>query len=42
VTQPRAVAAAFERAGLRVAQHARLNLIPGLPLYFDWLLEKRA
>jgi SAM-dependent methyltransferase len=42
VTQPRAVAAAFERTGLRVAQHARLNLIPGLPLYFDWLLEKSA
>ena len=42
VTKPRAVAAAFERTGLRVAQHARLNLIPGLPLYFDWLLEKSA
>lgn len=42
VTTPRAVANAFDRAGLRVAQHARLCLLPGLPLYFDWLLEKAA
>lgn len=40
VTTPRAVATAFDRAGLRIAQHARLNLLPGLPLYFNWLLEK--
>jgi len=42
VTTPRAVASAFDRAGLRVARHARLRLIPGLPLYFNWLLEKAA
>jgi SAM-dependent methyltransferase len=42
VTTPRAVASAFDRAGLRVVEHARLHLIPGLPLYFDWLLEKAA
>jgi SAM-dependent methyltransferase len=40
VTTPRAVASVFDRAGLRVAQHARLCLFPGLPVYFDWLLEK--
>ena len=40
VTTPRAVARAFNRAGLQIAQYARLRLIPGLPLYFDWLLEK--
>jgi SAM-dependent methyltransferase len=40
VTTPRAVASAFERAGLRVIRHAPLRLIPGLPLYFNWLLEK--
>jgi SAM-dependent methyltransferase len=42
VTRPQAVASAFDRAGLRVVQHARMHLIPGLPLYFDWLLEKAA
>jgi SAM-dependent methyltransferase len=42
VTTPRAVASAFDRAGLRVAQQARLRLLPGVPLYFDWLLEKAA
>ena len=42
VTTPRAAASAFERAGLRVSRHARLRLIPGLPLYFNWLLEKAA
>jgi len=42
VTTPRAVANAFDRAGLRVARHARLRLIPGLALYFNWLLEKAA
>ena len=42
VTTPRAVASAFDRAGLRVTQHARLRLLPGLPLYFNWLLEKAA
>ncbi len=42
VTTPQAVASAFDRAGLRVVQHARLHLIPGLPLYFDWLLDKAA
>jgi SAM-dependent methyltransferase len=40
VTTPRAVASAFDRTGLRVVQHARLHLIPGLALYYDWLLEK--
>jgi SAM-dependent methyltransferase len=40
VTTPRAVARAFDRAGLRVARQARLRLLPGLPVYFDWLLEK--
>ena len=40
LTTPRAVSSAFDRAGLHVAQHARLRLIPGLPLYFNWLLEK--
>lgn len=42
VTTPRAVASAFDRAGLRVTGHARLCLLPGLPLYFNWLLEKSA
>jgi SAM-dependent methyltransferase len=42
VTTPRAVSSAFDRAGLRVTQYARLRLIPGLPLYFNWLLEKTA
>ncbi len=42
VTAPRAVAKALDRAGLRVVRHARLRLIPGLPLYFNWLLEKAA
>jgi SAM-dependent methyltransferase len=40
VATPRAVASAFESAGLRIAQHAQLRLIPGVPLYFNWLLEK--
>ena len=31
-----------EFARVRVAQHARLRLLPGLPLYFNWLLEKAA
>jgi SAM-dependent methyltransferase len=42
VTAPRAVASAFDRNGLRIAQAARLNLLPGLPLYYNWLLEKAA
>jgi hypothetical protein len=42
VTTPRAVANAFNRNGLRVTRHARLRLVPGLPLYFNWLLEKAA
>ncbi len=42
VTTPRAVARAFEGAGLRIASHTRLRLIPGLPLYYNWLLEKAA
>jgi SAM-dependent methyltransferase len=42
VTTPRAVARAFDRGGLRVTQHAQLRLIPGVPLYFNWLLEKAA
>jgi SAM-dependent methyltransferase len=39
VTPPRAVAGAFERAGLRIVNQARLCLLPALPIYFDWLLE---
>ena len=42
VTTPRVAASAFEGAGLRVIRHARLHLIPGLPVYFNWLLEKAA
>jgi hypothetical protein len=42
VTAPRAVASAFDRASLRVTRHALLRLIPGLTLYFNWLLEKTA
>jgi SAM-dependent methyltransferase len=42
VSTPRAVSSAFDRAGLRVTQHERLRLLPGLPLYFNWLLEKAA
>ncbi len=42
VTTPRAVAEAFHHAGFRVARHAHLHLFPGLPLYFNWLLEKPA
>jgi 2-polyprenyl-3-methyl-5-hydroxy-6-metoxy-1,4-benzoquinol methylase len=42
VTTPRAVASVFDRAGLLVTRHARLRLLPGLPLYFNWLLEKSA
>jgi SAM-dependent methyltransferase len=42
VTTPQAAASAFDRAGFRVIRHARLRLIPGLPLYFNWLLEKVA
>ncbi len=42
VTTPRAVMSAFDRAGLRVRQHSRLRLLPGLPVYFNWLLEKAA
>jgi ubiquinone/menaquinone biosynthesis C-methylase UbiE len=40
ITTPGAVVRAFDRAGLRVARHAQLRLIPGLPLYYNWLLEK--
>jgi SAM-dependent methyltransferase len=42
VTTPRAVANAFARVGLRVTQQAQLRLVPGVPLYFNWLLEKAA
>lgn len=40
VTTPHAVAREFDRAGLRVVRERRLQLIPGAPMYFDWLLEK--
>ncbi|MFI5353225.1 MAG: class I SAM-dependent methyltransferase [Candidatus Binatales bacterium] len=40
VTTPQAVACAFERVGLRVAREARLRLVPGVSLYFNWLLQK--
>ncbi len=42
VATPRAVASAFDGAGLRIIRHDRLRLIPGVPLYFNWLLEKAA
>jgi len=42
ITTPKAAASAFDRAGFRVIRQARLRLIPGLPLYFNWLLEKVA
>ena len=40
VTTPRAVAGAFGKAGLRVINSGRLHRVPGLPLYFNWLLVK--
>ena len=40
VTTPQAVARAFDEVGLRVVREARLRLIPGVPMYFGWLLEK--
>jgi len=40
VTTPRAVAQAFDEVGLRVVRKAQLHLVPGVPVYFDWLLEK--
>ncbi|MFZ0887341.1 MAG: class I SAM-dependent methyltransferase [Candidatus Binataceae bacterium] len=40
VTTPRAVARAFDDVGLRVVQGAQLRPIPGVSVYFNWLLEK--
>ena len=40
VATPRAVASAFDGAGLRIIRHDRLRLIPGVPLYFNWLLRE--
>lgn len=40
VTTPRSVAMAFDRVGLRVADEARLQVLPRVSIYFDWLLEK--
>src|SRR5579885_2462977 len=40
VTTPRAVAGAFDRVGFRVLRDARLRPLPGISLYFNWLLEK--
>jgi SAM-dependent methyltransferase len=40
VTTPRTVARAFDQVGLRVLQEARLRPIPGVSVYFNWLLEK--
>jgi 2-polyprenyl-3-methyl-5-hydroxy-6-metoxy-1,4-benzoquinol methylase len=40
VTTPRTVARAFDQVGLRVLQEARLRPIPGVSVYFNWLLKK--
>ena len=40
VTTPQAVARGFKDAGFKIVNSARLHLAPGLPLYFNWLLEK--
>jgi SAM-dependent methyltransferase len=40
VTTPRAVTRGFSKTGLRIANSARLHLLPALPLYFNWLLVK--
>jgi ubiquinone/menaquinone biosynthesis C-methylase UbiE len=40
VTTPKAVARIFSRAEFRVANSARLHLVLGFPLYFNWLLVK--
>jgi SAM-dependent methyltransferase len=42
VTTPASVAGGFGRAGLRVVRHETLAPIPGINLYYDWLLEKPA
>ena len=45
VTTPQQVAARIEHCGFRVARSARLTLPPvgpvGVPVYYDWLLERR-
>jgi SAM-dependent methyltransferase len=42
VTTPASVASGFARAGLEVVRHETLAPIPGINLYYDWLLEKPA
>ena len=42
VTTPREVSVAFDRVRFRVIQQAQLRLLPGVPVYFNWLLEKEA
>jgi len=41
VTTPASVAGGFARAGLRIARRQTLAPVPGLNLYYDWLLEKQ-
>ena len=40
VTTPQTLRQAFGSFDLRVKDESRLRLIPGLPVYFSWLLEK--
>jgi len=40
VTTTQAAASAFDRAGFRAVCHARLRLIPGLAIYFNWLWKR--
>jgi 2-polyprenyl-3-methyl-5-hydroxy-6-metoxy-1,4-benzoquinol methylase len=43
VTTPASVAKAFDAAGLRVAKTAHFVFpVPGVTIYYNWLLEKRA
>jgi SAM-dependent methyltransferase len=43
VTTPRQVRARFDACGFRVVNHAQLTMplpgAPGIPVYYDWLLE---
>jgi SAM-dependent methyltransferase len=40
ITTPRTVARSFDHVGMRVVKEARLRPIPGVSVYFNWLLEK--
>lgn len=42
VVTPQAVASAFDRARLMLMRQTRLYPLPGVALYFNWLLEKVA